>query len=109
MEYFIISADAPLLILKGPEKQEALEQCSASFICHLSRTAKSVTWTKDGCSLQPSNKYEMAIEGDQAKLIICDLKLGDSGIYCCDTGDDKSSATLTVRGNYISRGCAASL
>ncbi|MGH0172362.1 UNVERIFIED_CONTAM: hypothetical protein FKN15_002661 [Acipenser sinensis] len=66
--------------------------------CEMTKPGAPVEWKKKDVVLQPSEKYEMSQEGTVAELVIYSLQAKDTGEYTCDTGDQKTTATLTVIG-----------
>lgn len=49
--------------------------------------------------LTEGNKYSMEHRATTHTLAIRKLDVADSGEYACDTGDKRTSATVTVKGN----------
>lgn len=49
-----------------------------------------------------SSKYHLKQEGAAVELVIYKLQGADSGEYSCDTGSQRTSAVLTVRGRSCS-------
>ncbi|XP_061411261.1 obscurin-like [Lethenteron reissneri] len=89
--------EAPVLIRDGLKDQEVNECESAILTCQLSKTPKELVWEKDCTVLRPGDKYEMGQEGNVAMLIVHDVQMEDAGEYRCDTGDENTSASLTVK------------
>lgn len=48
--------------------------------------------------LHPSEKYEMKQEGPSVNLLIHSVKPEDGGDYTCYSGDQQTTASLTVKG-----------
>uniref|UniRef100_W5MS06 Ig-like domain-containing protein n=1 Tax=Lepisosteus oculatus TaxID=7918 RepID=W5MS06_LEPOC len=86
-----------VLFTRWLQNQEAMEGDSATLRCQLSQPGASVEWRKEAVVLQPSTKYEMRVDGTEALLVIKDLKLEDSADYTCDTGDQQSTASVSVK------------
>ncbi|XP_069047284.1 obscurin isoform X19 [Lepisosteus oculatus] len=86
-----------VLFTRWLQNQEAMEGDSATLRCQLSQPGSSVEWRKEAVVLQPSTKYEMRVDGTEALLVIKDLKLEDSADYTCDTGDQQSTASVSVK------------
>uniref|UniRef100_G1KFT9 Obscurin, cytoskeletal calmodulin and titin-interacting RhoGEF n=1 Tax=Anolis carolinensis TaxID=28377 RepID=G1KFT9_ANOCA len=83
---------------KQPLKNEKAEEGgTAKFRCDLTVLKAPVEWKKDGVALHPGHKYEMRQEGTRCELLICDVEPKDRGEYSCITGDQTTSATLTVK------------
>lgn len=95
----VFLAAAPLLFKKELESQEAVEGGKATLSCETSSPECKVTWQKGSTVLTHGEKYTMEKRAASHTLIIHKLNVEDGGEYTCDTGDKKSTATLTVKGN----------
>ncbi|XP_077160177.1 obscurin isoform X7 [Paroedura picta] len=81
---------------KEPLKNtEAVQGGSVTLRCELNKSAP-VEWMKGRKGLRPSSKYRMKKEGALAELTIQELDLKDAGDYTCASGDQKTTAVLTV-------------
>uniref|UniRef100_A0A8C4Q4T4 Ig-like domain-containing protein n=1 Tax=Eptatretus burgeri TaxID=7764 RepID=A0A8C4Q4T4_EPTBU len=89
--------ESPVLICEALQDQEAKECENVTFNCRLSKKSARVSWQKGSKLLQEGSKYIMTQKGDRASLSIRDICIEDSGDYECDTGDDRTIATLTVK------------
>ncbi|KAL7385968.1 hypothetical protein ABVT39_002583 [Epinephelus coioides] len=90
-------AAAPALFKKELESQEATEGDKATLSCETSNPDCKVTWLKGSTVLTHGEKYTLEQRATTHNLVIHKLNLKDSGEYTCDTGDKKSTATLTVK------------
>nr|XP_024661621.1 obscurin isoform X6 [Maylandia zebra] len=90
-------AAAPVVFKKELKSQEAKEGGEASLSCEVSSPDHKVTWWKGSTLLTQGEKYTMEQKATTHILIIHKLIMEDSGEYTCDTGDQKSTATLTVK------------
>ncbi|KAF1383754.1 hypothetical protein PFLUV_G00135120 [Perca fluviatilis] len=88
---------APVLFKKELESQEATEGDKATLSCETSSPDCKVTWLKGSTVLTHGEKYSMEQRAITQILVIHKLNVKDSGEYTCDTGDRKSTATLTVK------------
>ncbi|KAM9845170.1 obscurin [Aulostomus maculatus] len=88
---------APVFFRKDLENHVATEEEKAILSCETSSPNCKVTWWKGSTLLTHGEKYNMEQRGITHTLVIRKLKLGDSGEYSCDTGDRRSTATLTVK------------
>ncbi|XP_035762072.1 obscurin isoform X2 [Neolamprologus brichardi] len=88
---------APVVFKKELKSQEAKEGGEASLSCEVSSPDHKVTWWKGSTLLTQGEKYIMEQKATTHILIIHKLIMEDSGEYTCDTGDQKSTATLTVK------------
>lgn len=95
----VFLAAAPVVFKKELKSQEAKEGGEASLSCEASSPDHKVTWWKGSTLLTQGEKYTMEQKATTHILIIHKLIMEDSGEYTCDTGDQKSTATLTVKGN----------
>ena len=71
---------------------------SVSFRCDTTKPGPIVVWRCGNRVLTTSSKYQLKCEGTVVELIIYKLQGADSGEYSCDTGYQKTSAILTVKG-----------
>nr|XP_033505666.1 obscurin isoform X10 [Epinephelus lanceolatus] len=92
-----LEAAAPALFKKELESQEATEGDKATLSCETSNPDCKVTWLKGSTVLTHGEKYTLEQRATTHNLVIHKLNLKDSGEYTCDTGDKKSTATLTVK------------
>ncbi|XP_071349013.1 obscurin isoform X4 [Trachinotus anak] len=92
-----VEAAAPVLFKKELECQEATEGGKATLSCETSSPNCKVTWRKGSTVLSRSEKYTMEQRATTHTLVIHKLNVEDSGEYSSDTGDKKSTATLTVK------------
>ncbi|XP_059200801.1 obscurin [Centropristis striata] len=88
---------APVLFKKELESQDATEGDKATLSCETSSPDCKVTWLKGSTVLTNGEKYSMEQRATNHSLVIHKLNVKDSGEYICDTGDKKSTATLTVK------------
>ncbi|XP_050925918.1 obscurin isoform X14 [Lates calcarifer] len=92
-----VKAAAPVLFKKELESQEATEGGKATLSCETSRPDCKVTWRKGSTVLTHGEKYTIEQRATTHTLVIHKLNVEDSGDYTSDTGDRKSTATLTVK------------
>uniref|UniRef100_S4RZ46 Ig-like domain-containing protein n=1 Tax=Petromyzon marinus TaxID=7757 RepID=S4RZ46_PETMA len=97
----LIVKEAPVLIREALRDQEALEFETLTLICRLSKPNAPLAWQMGSSILRSGEKYSLVQEGDVAKLTIYNLQMSDAGDYECDTGDDRTIATITVKGTRI--------
>ena len=95
----VFLAAAPVLFKKELEIQEATEGEKATLSCETSRADCKVTWLKGSTVLTHGEKYSMEQRATIQTLVVHKLNVKDSGEYTCDTGDKRSTTTLTVKGN----------
>ncbi|XP_073347535.1 obscurin [Pagrus major] len=88
---------APVLFKKELESQEATEGEKATLSCETSSADCKVTWLKGSTVVTHGEKYSMEQKATIQILVIHKLNVKDSGEYTCDTGDKRSTATLTVK------------
>ncbi|XP_056149779.1 obscurin-like [Lampris incognitus] len=69
---------------------------TVSFRCETSKSGASVVWRRGDTVLESSSKYQLKQEGGIVELVIYKLQGADSGVYSCDTGNQKTSAILAV-------------
>lgn len=91
------SSAVPARFKEPLKNTEAAQGGSVTLRCELNKSAP-VEWMKGRKGLRPSSKYRMKKEGTVVELTIQDLDLKDAGDYTCASGDQKTTAVLTVNG-----------
>ncbi|XP_016525187.1 obscurin isoform X10 [Poecilia formosa] len=86
----------PVLFKTKLQNLERQEGESVSFCCEITKVGASVVWRCGDKVLTASSKYHLKQEGTVVQLVIYKLQLSDAGEYSCDTGFQKTSATLNV-------------
>ncbi|XP_062045343.1 obscurin-like [Lepus europaeus] len=86
----------PAKFMKGLKNEEATEGSTATLWCELSKAAP-VEWRKGSETLRDGDRHSLRQEGAVCELHIHDLKVADAGEYSCVCGQEKTSATLTIR------------
>lgn len=91
----------PTIFTRELKDQKALEKESVTWSCELSKPGMPVQWRKGDVDLFSCAKYEFRQDGHLVQLIIHDLNTEDSGYYTCDSGDQKTTAHLEVKGKNL--------
>ncbi|XP_057396424.1 obscurin [Balaenoptera acutorostrata] len=86
----------PTKFTKGLRKEEATEGTTATLRCELSKTAP-VEWRKGPEILRAGDRVSLRQDGAVCELEIRGLAVADTGEYFCVCGQERTSATLTVR------------
>uniref|UniRef100_A0A8C6FVI4 Obscurin n=1 Tax=Moschus moschiferus TaxID=68415 RepID=A0A8C6FVI4_MOSMO len=86
----------PAKFMKGLKKEEATEGATATLRCELSKAAP-VEWRKGPETLRAGGRVNLRQEGAVCELEIRELTVEDAGEYSCLCGQERTSATLTVR------------
>uniref|UniRef100_A0A2K5ZW44 non-specific serine/threonine protein kinase n=1 Tax=Mandrillus leucophaeus TaxID=9568 RepID=A0A2K5ZW44_MANLE len=81
---------------EGLRNEEAVEGATAMLWCELSKVAP-VEWRKGPKNLRDGDRYILRQEGTRCELQICGLAMEDAGEYLCVCGQERTSATLTIR------------
>lgn len=68
--------------------------------CELNKPAPSVEWRRRGELLKNGDKYQMRKKDLQVEMKIMDLGLDDTGDYTCVCGEQRTTAMITVNGEY---------
>nr|XP_042140020.1 obscurin isoform X18 [Peromyscus maniculatus bairdii] len=76
--------------------KEATEGTTATLRCELTKEAP-VEWRKGAETLRNGDKYSLKQDGAVCELQICSLVAADAGEYFCVCGQERTSATLTVK------------
>ena len=74
-----------------------MEGATAILRCELSKAAP-VEWRKGPETLRAGDRVRVKQEGAVCELEIRGLTVEDAGEYLCTCGQEKTSATLAVRG-----------
>ncbi|CAH2281870.1 obscurin isoform X12 [Pelobates cultripes] len=85
-----------VLFKRGLKNEKTKEGGTVKLHCELSKAGAPVKWVKGDKTLEHSEKYEMKQQGTLVELVILNAKPEDSGDYTCDTGDQRSTAHVTV-------------
>ena len=80
------------------QSQEAEEGASVTLLCELSKPGVPVEWKKGTQVLKSGEKYQMKQKASVNELLINNVVPEDSGDYSCVCGDQKTSASLNVKG-----------
>jgi hypothetical protein len=97
--------EAPIKIKSDLKDKEAMEEDEMAFLdCEMSKKIHStdeIRWTFNGRELDlSSQKHYMDNENKVCKLVIKNIALEDEGVYAVQVNESRSSATLTVKGNF---------
>ena len=105
MVYCYLSTDQPEITVH-PKTQTGIEGNNVLFSCNVfGNPAPTISWTKNGYSINKSDNYRISFSEDKKQLTITNLNSTDSGEYQCvaknSLGIDTSNvATLTVLCEY---------
>ena len=80
------------------ENQEAEEETSATLRCEISKPGVQVEWKKGTQVLKSGEKYQMKQKDSVIELLINKVAPEDSGDYSCVCGDQKTTASLNIKG-----------
>ena len=83
------------------ESQEAEEGASVTLRCEISKPGVSVEWKKGVQVLKAGEKYQMKQTASVNELQIAKVVPEDSGDYSCICGDQKTTASLKIKGRRI--------
>ncbi len=80
------------------ESQEAEEGTSVTLRCEISKPGVPVEWKKGTEVLKSGEKYQMKQTATVNELLINKVLPEDSGEYSCVCGDQKTTASLIIKG-----------
>ncbi|XP_013365188.1 PREDICTED: obscurin [Chinchilla lanigera] len=86
----------PIRFTEGLRNKEGTEGDTATLRCKLSKEA-SVVWRKGTKTIRDGDRYSLRQDGAECELKIQGLTTADAGEYSCVCGQERTSATLTVR------------
>ena len=89
----------PARFIEDVKNQEAREGATAVLQCELSKAAP-VEWRKGSETLRGGDRYSLRQDGTRCELQIRGLSVADAGEYSCVCGQERTSATLTIRGKH---------
>ena len=92
-----LSSALPAEFTRRLRSKEATEGTTVTLHCELSKVAP-VEWRKGPETLRAGDRVSLRQEGAVCKLEIRELTVDDAGEYLCVCGQERTSATLTVRG-----------
>ncbi|XP_075566432.1 obscurin-like protein 1 [Pelecanus crispus] len=97
----LLVREPPVTMVRVPRDLGVPETGVASFECELSRPSAEVKWFKDGQELRPGLTCRIYSAGRRRVLQLSRCELADAGIYTCDAGDCRASATLHVQERQV--------
>ncbi|KAM9478607.1 obscurin [Salvelinus alpinus] len=80
---------------------EVEEGKTVTLHCELSKAAASVEWKRGAKLLKNVGKYQMRKKDLLVELKIIDASLEDSGVYACICGEQKTTATVTMKARPV--------
>ncbi|NXR33792.1 TITIN protein, partial [Zosterops hypoxanthus] len=84
-------------ITKTMKNIEIPETKTASFECEVSHFNVPAVWLKNGVEIEMSDKFKIVVQGKLHQLNIMNTSSEDSAEYTFVCGNDRVSATLTVK------------
>ncbi|NWS69843.1 TITIN protein, partial [Crotophaga sulcirostris] len=84
-------------ITKTMKNIEVPETKTASFQCEVSHFNVPAVWLKNGVEIEMSEKFKIVVQGKLHQLNIMNTSSEDSAEYTFVCGNDRVSATLTVK------------
>lgn len=87
----------PARFIEDMRSQKATEGTTVTLQCKL-RKAAPVEWRKGPNTLKDGDRYSLKQDGTRCQLQIRGLVIADAGEYSCICEQERTSATLTVRG-----------
>ncbi|XP_061695247.1 obscurin isoform X3 [Syngnathoides biaculeatus] len=93
-------ADVPAKFQKKIIKDTCIVQAGEHIVLTSELTAESscsVRWFKDGVELKEGTKYQMKKDGLSRTLVVTATESKDSGVYACQTADDKLEFNVQVK------------
>lgn len=87
----------PAKFTRGLKNEETTEGTTVTLHCELSKEAP-VEWRKGSETLTRNDRVSLRQDGTLCELQIHSLTVEDAGEYSCVCGQERTSATLTIRG-----------
>uniref|UniRef100_A0A672FRW9 Ig-like domain-containing protein n=1 Tax=Salarias fasciatus TaxID=181472 RepID=A0A672FRW9_SALFA len=88
----------PATFIRPLQSQEAEEGGSVTLRCELSKAGVPVKWKKGSEVLKAGEKYQVKQEASVSELLIDKVQPGDSGDYSCVCGEQKTTASVSIKG-----------
>lgn len=98
--YFFKLPSTAVHITKTMKNIEVPETKTASFECEVSHFNVPSVWLKNGVEIEMSEKFKIVVQGKLHQLNIVNTSSEDSAEYTFICGNDKVSATLTVKRKF---------
>eukprot|EP00066_Takifugu_rubripes_P023926 XP_011613192.1 PREDICTED: LOW QUALITY PROTEIN: obscurin-like [Takifugu rubripes] len=89
--------EKPVHIFRDLLNVKAVPGEDAELSCEITKTDVTIRWLKNGHLIRQSPKYEMSVAKNQAKLVIRNATIRDSGDYCCEADGVASRAKVEIR------------
>lgn len=93
--------EKPVHIFRDLLNIKAVPGEDAELSCEITKTDVTIRWLKDGHLIRQSPKYEMSVSKNQAKLVIRNATIRDSGDYRCEADGVASRAKVEIRGRLM--------
>uniref|UniRef100_A0A8C7Z2H1 Obscurin-like protein 1 n=1 Tax=Oryzias sinensis TaxID=183150 RepID=A0A8C7Z2H1_9TELE len=97
MSFSLTVKEMKVKFIKQLEDVVSLKAGSLTLQCEVNKPKADVQWLKDGKEISPSRKYTIRAQGRERSLSIQQLLEEDAGEYSCESTDDKTSATVTIK------------
>ena len=97
LPFVLLHSALPAEFIGRLRSKEATEGTTVTLHCELSKVAP-VEWRKGPETLRAGDRVSLRQEGAVCELEIRELTVEDAGEYSCVCGQERTSATLAVRG-----------
>nr|XP_024661630.1 obscurin isoform X14 [Maylandia zebra] len=91
----------PVAFKQKLESQQAEEGADISLRCELSKAGVPVEWKKGTQVLKSGERYQMKQKASVNELVIEKVVPEDSGDYSCVCGDQKTTASLSIKAQPV--------
>lgn len=95
-----LPAAVPAQFIGKLRNKEATEGATVTLRCELSKAAP-VEWRKGSETIRDGDRYCLRQDGAMCELQIRGLAMVDAGEYSCVCGEERTSASLTIRGKTL--------
>ncbi|XP_022810525.1 hemicentin-2-like, partial [Stylophora pistillata] len=103
------TTDSTLIVIQvkpsietNPQADPVNEGGNLTLFCNASGSSLSISWTKNGCAINPSEDTRIRLSEDNEQLTITNVSRTDNGAYQCVASNNvgkatSDAATVTVR------------
>lgn len=97
------SSEMKVKFIRPLENSVSLRGGGLTLRCEINKPKGDVQWLKDGKEIPPGRRHVIRAHGRERSLTIHVVAEEDAGEYTCESTDDRTSATVAVEGEHVSK------